>query len=496
MKFSEMITSAEKEIIDLDKSFDFEVNKLCYSSKDIEKNDIFFAIKGYKTDGNKYIPDAINKGAMAVITDGEPDVMDPRIYHVNDCRKTMAQLSSSFYGNPSAKMKMVGVTGTNGKTTVTNIIYHVLQSSGLKTGLIGTNGNYINKRFLKTEHTTPESVDLNRLLREMADEEVEYAVMEVSSHSLYLKRVYGIEFDIAVFTNLTEEHLDFHETMEDYFGAKKVLFDSMKRIGTKGITPAVIYNCNDENGAKIVSTSEAERISYGFGCGTYSAKNLDMDFGGMSFEVLVPRNGEGIEKVKIKTRLTGKFNVHNILAAIAALKALKLKYNDITKSIEEFEPVDGRFNRIKLSSGASAIIDYSHTPDSLLKAITTIREILDTNKSNGKIITVFGCGGNRDRAKRPLMGKIAAENSDEAIITSDNPRDEEPLDIIEEIKAGITKDNYSVEPDREEAIKKAVTMAKKGDVILVAGKGHETYQEITGVKHHLSDREIVEKCGK
>jgi UDP-N-acetylmuramoyl-L-alanyl-D-glutamate--2,6-diaminopimelate ligase len=495
MKFSEMITSSEIEITDLDKSFDFEVNKLCYSSKDVEKNDIFFAIKGYKTDGNAFIPDAINRGAMAVISDNEAHLKDPRTYYVPDCRKTMAELSSIFFGTPSKKMKMVGVTGTNGKTTVTNIIYHVLQSLGCKTGLIGTNGNYINKRFLKTEHTTPESVDLNKLLKEMADEQVEYAVMEVSSHSLYLKRVHAIEFDLAIFTNLTEDHLDFHENMETYFEAKKILFDSMKRIGSKGITPAVIYNCNDENGSKIVSTSEAERISYGFGCGTYSARDLEMDFGGMSFTVLVPRNGEALDSLDIKTKLTGRFNVHNILAAIAALKALKLNYSDIARGISGFEPVEGRFNRIKLNSGASAIIDYSHTPDSLLKAITAIREILNEKKSKGRIITVFGCGGNRDKAKRPLMGNIAALNSDEVIITSDNPRDEEPGDIIDGIKAGISKDNYSVEPDRAEAINKAARMAKKGDVILVAGKGHESYQEIKGVKYHLSDREIVEKCG-
>lgn len=496
MKFTEMIASAQNEIINLDTGFDFEVNKLCYSSVSVEKNDIFFAIKGFRTDGNKFIADAFDKGAMAVITDGETDIADNRIVHVKDTRKTMAELSSAFYGFPSKKLKMVGVTGTNGKTTVTNIIFHVLRSAGIKTGLIGTNGNFINKRYIKTEHTTPESVDLNRLLKEMSDEQVECAVMEVSSHSLYLKRVHAIEFDISVFTNLTEDHLDFHETMEDYFLAKKMLFDSMKRIGSKGINPAVIYNCNDENGSRIVSTSEAERISFGFGCGTFSAKDLEMDFGGMSFTVLVPRNGEGIESIRVKTKLTGRFNVHNILAAVAALKVLKLSYKQITRAIEDFEPVDGRFNRIKLNNGASAIIDYSHTPDSLLKAIITIREILNGNKSKGRIITVFGCGGNRDKAKRPLMGKIATENSDEVIITSDNPRDEEPLDIIEDIKAGISRDNYSIAADRETAIEKAFEIAMKGDVILVAGKGHETYQEIKGVKHHLSDREIVEKCGK
>lgn len=488
-----MITFAENEILNLEESFDFNINKLTANSKDVEQNDVFFAIKGFVTDGNAYINEVLEKGAMAVITGGEPGIIDSRIHKVNDARKTMAVMSNAFYRFPSAKMKMVGVTGTNGKTTVTSLINYVLQSCGKKTGLIGTNGNYINKRFLKTEHTTPEAIELNKILKEMADEGVEFAIMEVSSHSLALSRVYGIEFDAAVFTNLTPEHLDFHKTMENYFEAKKILFDSLKRIGLKGVHPAAIYNCNDEYGSKIVSTSEAERIAYGFGCGTFTAKNIKMNMDGMSFDVLLPRNGEGVEKIKVNTKLTGKFNVHNILAAIAVLKVLKLGYKDIVKHIEEFNAVDGRFNRLKLGNGADAIIDYSHTPDSLLKVLTTIREILDESKSKGKIITVFGCGGNRDKAKRPMMGEIAAKYSNEVIITSDNPRDEEPMSIIEDIKTGISSDNYSVEENRELAIQKAIEMSVKHDVILIAGKGHETYQEIKGIKHHLSDREIAEK---
>lgn len=493
MKFSEMTAIAENEILDINSKLDFTVSKLCYNSKEVEPNSIFFAIKGFNTDGNNYIKGALDMGAMAVFTDGEPAISDSRIFKVKDCRKFMAIMGNEFYGSPSRKIKMVGVTGTNGKTTVTNLINFVLQSAGKQTGLIGTNGNYINKRFLKTEHTTPESIDLNKLLSEMSAEEVEYAVMEVSSHSLVLNRVYGIDFDIAVFTNLTPEHLDFHGKMESYVEAKKILFDSMKRVGIKGITPAVIYNCNDELGAKIVSTSEAERISYGFGCGTFTAKNIEMDFSGMTFDVLVPRNGEDVEKIKIRTKLTGKFNIHNILASVASLKSLGLKYKEILESISRFEPVDGRFNQVKLKNNSVAIIDYSHTPDSLLKAITTIREILEGNKSKGRIITVFGCGGNRDKTKRPVMGEIAAKFSDEVIITSDNPRDEDPMAIIEEIKAGIKSDNYSIEENRELAIQKAVEMSNKGDVILIAGKGHETYQEIKGTKYHLSDKETALK---
>lgn len=479
--------------INFETSFDFEVNALRYNSKEVEQNDIFFAIKGYKADGNQYITNAFENGAKAVFTDSQPEITDPRIYKVADCRKAMAELSNIFYGFPSHKMKMIGVTGTNGKTTITSLVNFVLQAEGKKTGLIGTNGNYINKRFIKTEHTTPESIDLNKLLSEMANEGVEYVTMEVSSHSLALYRVYGIEFDIVLFTNLTPEHLDFHKSMDDYFSAKKILFDSVKRINSKGYRTAAIYNCDDEYGEKIASSTEGERIAYGFGCGSYAAKNLEMNFDGMSFDVLVPRNGDDVDKIRVKTGLTGRFNVYNILASIAALKSVGIKYKSIVEAIKEFKPVDGRFNQVKLSNNAIAIIDYSHTPDSLYKALSTIREILDENKSKSKIITVFGCGGNRDKAKRPLMGKIASENSDEIIITSDNPRDEEPMAIINEVKEGVTKDNYSTEENRELAIKKAFEMSSKGDVILVAGKGHETYQEIKGVKYHLSDKEIVEK---
>ena len=492
MKFSEMTEILNDNTINFETIFDFEVNALRYNSKDVEQNDIFFAIKGYKTDGNQFITNAFENGAKAVFTDSQHVITDPRIFRVVDCRKTMAELSNKFYGFPSQKMKMIGITGTNGKTTISSLINFVLQSAGKKTGLIGTNGNYINKRFIKTEHTTPESVDLNKLLSEMVNEGVEYATMEVSSHSLALNRVYGIEFDVILFTNLTPDHLDFHKSMDEYFKAKKILFDSAKRINSKGCRTAAIYNCDDEYGEKIASSTEGERIGYGFGCGAYTAKNLVMGFDGMRFDVLVPRNGDDVDKIRVKTCITGRFNAYNILASIAALKSAGINYKSIVESIKDFKPVDGRFNQLTLQNNAIAIIDYSHTPDSLYKALITIREILDENKSKGKIITVFGCGGNRDKAKRPLMGKIASENSDEVIITSDNPRDEEPIAIIDEIITGIEKNNFSVEENRELAIKKAVEMSSKGDIILVAGKGHETYQEIKGVKYHLSDKEIVE----
>ena len=496
MKFSEMVLKTENEITDVDVKFDFEINKLCYNSSLVEQGDVFFAIKGYKTDGNKFIGDAFTKGAGAVFTDSAENAEETGIYKVKDCRKAMAAMSNVYFGSPSQKMNVIGVTGTNGKTTVTNLINSVLEFWGKKTGLIGTNGNYINRRYLKTSFTTPESVELNALLKEMYEAGTEYVTIEVSSHSLALSRVWGIDFDAAVFTNLTEDHLDFHETMDDYFEAKKIMFDNIPRINAKGNNTAVVYNSDDEFGKRIVDGAEAERVSFGFSKAMYSAENLKMGFEGMKFDMLVPLNGENTNKVKIETNLTGRFNVYNILAASAALKYLKVPFDIIKEGIKSFNAVEGRFNLIKLKNGACAIIDYSHTPDALLKALTAIKEILDLTGSKGKIITVFGCGGNRDKLKRPVMGKIAVEHSNHAIITSDNPRDENPLDIIEEIKTGITSDNYSVVENREKAIESAVNMSAKNDIILIAGKGHETYQEIKGVKNHFSDREIAERFVK
>lgn len=488
-----MIIKAEEEIKDINTVLDFEINKLTYNSNLVEPGDVFFAIRGLNTDGNKYIDDAFSKGAKAVFTDELLLLNDSRIYRVDDSRKAMAVMSNVYYNFPSEKMKVIGVTGTNGKTTITNIINFALQYDGKKTGLIGTNGNFIKKRHIKTNYTTPESVELNELLKNMYDEGVEYAIMEVSSHALAMSRVYGIDFDIAVFTNLTNEHLDYHKTMDEYFNAKKILFDSMKRINKKGNRTKVIYNNEVQFGEKIVSGTESERISFGSHSAAYSFTNLKMSFGKMSFDMQVPLSGEGVTEIHINSRLTGKFNVSNIMASAAVLKSLDIPYKTISEAIAHFEPVEGRFNSYKLKNGAAAIIDYSHTPDSLLNALNTINEILESSDSNGEIITVFGCGGNRDKFKRPKMGEIAVKHSDQVIITSDNPRDEEPLSIIEDIKQGITSDNYSIEENREKAIEKAIEMSKDGDVILVAGKGHEDYQEINGVKYHLSDKEIVQK---
>jgi UDP-N-acetylmuramoyl-L-alanyl-D-glutamate--2,6-diaminopimelate ligase len=487
-----MLDSIKEQMIDTSRAIDFTVSKLCYDSRYVESGNIFFAVRGFKADGNLFINEALLKGAQAVITDGS-SMADSRVLRVKNVRKAMALMSAKFYDNPSSKMKIIGVTGTNGKTTTSALIYHILYSNGKKCGLIGTNGNLINNRFIKTSYTTPESVELQSLLKQMADERVEFVSMEVSSHALAMYRVYGIDFDMAVYTNLTPEHLDFHTTMEDYFITKRNLFDSLKRINIKNNKTAAVYNIDDEYGKRMVSTTEAERISYGLASGMYECEDIEMDFKGTKFTLLVPRNGENTVKLNVKTNLTGKFNIYNTIAAIAASHAAGLNYRQITSVLKDFKPVDGRFNQKKLKKGTTAIVDYSHTPDSLLKALITIKEILSGVESKGKIITVFGCGGGRDKTKRPVMGNIAAENSYMAIITSDNPRDEDPLEIINEIKSGIKKNNYLVIENREEAIKKAIELSGKNDVVLVAGKGHETYQEIKGVKHHFSDKEVIEK---
>jgi UDP-N-acetylmuramoyl-L-alanyl-D-glutamate--2,6-diaminopimelate ligase len=493
MQFSDMIKVIQDQIIESPKIPDFDPHNLCYDSRAVESGDVFFAIKGYKSDGNLFINSAFQKGALAVVTDSENVITDSRILRVKDVRKAMALMSGRFYDFPSSKMKIIGVTGTNGKTTVSSLIYHILASSGKKCGLIGTNGNLINNRFIKTSHTTPESVELQKLLKDMADENVEFVSMEVSSHSLSLSRVYGIDFDIAVFTNLSIDHLDFHGDMDNYFSAKKKLFDSLKRINTKGNKTSVIYNSDDSYGDKIVTATEAERVSYGITGGSYKCEDVDMNFRGSSFRMFVPRNGDRTSEIKIKTNLTGRFNVYNVIASAAAVRSLGLKWEQIADAIKSFVPVEGRFNQLTLNNGAIAIVDYSHTPDSLLNALKTIRGILESIKSRGRIITVFGCGGNRDKTKRPLMGDVAVKHSDIAIITSDNPRDEDPTEIINEIKAGVKSDNYSIIENREQAIKRALELSNKNDVVLIAGKGHETYQEIKGTKYHFSDKEVIEK---
>ncbi len=461
-----------------------EITGIHYNSAKVTKDSIFVAIKGYKTDGHLYALDAYSKGVAAVIVEDLYSIPDEIFRRsgqakivVGDTRKAMAQLAGAYYGFPSKKLRLFGVTGTKGKTTTTFFIKKILEKAGHKTGLIGTIANMIGDETVPTDLTTPESVELNALFARMVNEGCTAAVMEASSHSLFLKRTYGLDFDGAIFTNLSSEHRDFHETMDDYASAKKILFD-----GLKTGAPAV-YNMDDEYGCFISKDTEGRKISFGKLGGNYRLENISFDFSGTSFTI--DHNGV---KTDLKTGLVGEFNAFNAAAAFVLMVESGFDKDLVVEAIAETPQVDGRFELIKKGE-KKVLIDYAHSPGALEQVLLSINSLA----GESPVYTVVGCGGNRDKTKRPVMGKIASEMSAKAIITSDNPRDEDPDEVIREVIAGIEKDNFFVEADREEAIKKAILESPANAIILVAGKGHETYQIVKGVKSHFSDREVAEK---
>lgn len=470
-----------------------DIGMICYDSRKVIKNSLFVAIKGFNFDGHNFVMEAIAKGAKAVVIEDNSKVSNDYLIHqnvtkilVSDSRKALAILSKNFFNNPSEKIKVIGITGTNGKTSITYIIKSILDYSGKKTGLIGTIANYIGEQKLPSEKTTPESVELNQILNQMVNENCQFCVMEVSSHSLELNRVYGINFHAGVFTNLTQDHLDFHKTMENYFLAKKKLFDSLNE------NAFAIINFDDEYGRKIISDTKAKVISYG------SSENVDFrfinpkySFDQIEFEILY--NGK---TYPVQTNLTGTFNVYNLTAAIATCVNLGIEIEQIQEAVRNISRVPGRFELVG-NYPVKVIVDYAHTSDALVNVLQTIRLILKSNNSKSKIITVFGAGGDRDRTKRPKMGRVVEELSDFAIITSDNPRNEELSQIFNDILSGINdKTRFQVIDDREMAIRKAIQMAEDGDIVLVAGKGHEAYQLVKGQKIPFDDREVAQKILK
>jgi UDP-N-acetylmuramoyl-L-alanyl-D-glutamate--2,6-diaminopimelate ligase len=474
-----------------DEVFDLNVEGISYDSRKIKPNFIFFAIKGFKEDGNKYIDKAIENGAGVVFTELDVRNLNKKykdtgvyFFKVDGIRKFIARMSSEFYGNPSEKLKLIGVTGTNGKTTIAYIIKAIIEVAGYKCGLLGTIDYMIGENKHVSNLTTPEAVEINEMLREMVDAGQKFCVMEVSSIALVLERVYSLDFDAGIFTNLSSEHLDLHKTMENYLEAKKILFDLLdeKRVA--------VSNKDDIYGENILRDTKAKKIYYSINNESeYKATNEAFSIEGLEFEL-----SSGEQNYRITSKLSGRFNIYNVLAAIALVREFGIDFNIIQKVISNFEPVNGRFNKIKLSNGAYAVIDYSHTSDSLKNAIESAIEIRDNQMLKGKVITIFGCGGNKDKIKRPVMGKFATQLSDLTIITSDNPRYEKPMDIIDEILEGIDKSkSYEVDERREEAIKKGIEISSEGDIILICGKGHETYQEVEGVRSHFDDKEIVEK---
>ena len=453
-----------------------------FDSRKAQKDSLFVAVKGYKTDGHNFISSAIASGASAVICEILPENPEKSICWIktDDSAKALGLAASNFYGNPSSSLRLVGVTGTNGKTTIATLLYRMFIRLGYKCGLFSTVCNYINEKELDATHTTPDPVQLNRLLSEMVNEGCDYAFMEVSSHSADQKRIAGLNFEGAIFTNLTHDHLDYHKTFDNYLAAKKSFFD---------LLPAnafALVNADDRNGMVMLQNCKARHYTFSVrGMADYRCSIIEQSFGGMGLKI----QGE-----EVWTRFIGDFNASNLIAVYAASELLGAAKKEILTVLSDLHPVPGRLEVIKSPGGISGIVDYAHTPDALLNVIDTINKI---REGGVQLITVVGAGGDRDRTKRPKMAAISAEGSTKVILTSDNPRSEDPEKIIDEMEAGITPDLKRKTlriTNRHDAIKTAVMLANKGDVILIAGKGHETYQEIMGVKNHFDDREELKNA--
>lgn len=470
---------------------DREIAGLAYDSRKVVKGSLFVAIRGFKTDGHQFIGRALTAGAQAVVCEALPPELKPDVMYVKvaNSREALAQLSKAFFGDPSDKLKVIGVTGTNGKTTTTTLIKSILETNDIKCGLVGTNGYEIGDEKIEADRTTPESLELHELFAKMLEAGCKVVVMEVSSHSLCLKRTCGIRFDIALFTNLSHDHLDFHGTIEKYAEAKKILFDGLDK------NAIALINADDpfaefmvkDTAARVIrcGVDEIENKRTGRAPADVVAKVFSYQISGTSAAIV-----NGTETMMHSFQMLGRFNMYNIVMAFAVGSLFNIDRVNIIRGIMKCPTVRGRMEQVWSKDHRCAIVDYSHTPDALEKVITAIRQL---KPEDGKIITVFGCGGDRDRQKRPLMGKIADEKSDVVIITSDNPRSEEPEKILDEIEAGMTrKKNFYRIADRDDAIRKGITLLNRGDVLLVAGKGHETYQEVKGVRQHFDDREVIE----
>ena len=453
------------------------VSGIEFDSRKVKKDSMFIAVRGYKSDGHDFIGSAILSGASSIICETFPEKPDKSICWIQttDSAKALGLASSNFYGNPSSTLKLVGVTGTNGKTTIATLLYRMFTQLGYKCGLFSTVCNYINEKELEATHTTPDPVQLNRLLSEMVAEGCDYAFMEVSSHAADQKRIAGLIYAGGIFTNLTHDHLDYHKTFDNYLAAKKKFFDSLPK------TSFALVNIDDRNGLVMIQNCGAHHYTFSVrGMADYKCNIIEQGFEGMGLKM----QGE-----EVWTRFIGDFNASNLLAVFAASELLGASKKEILTVLSDLHPVAGRLEVIKSPSGISGLVDYAHTPDALLNVIDTINKI---REGDVQLITVVGAGGDRDRTKRPKMAAICAEGSNKVILTSDNPRTEDPEKILDEMEAGITPDLKRKTlriADRREAIKTAVMLANKGDVILIAGKGHETYQEIMGVKHHFDDRE-------
>nr|WP_315130972.1 UDP-N-acetylmuramoyl-L-alanyl-D-glutamate--2,6-diaminopimelate ligase [uncultured Flavobacterium sp.] len=462
-------------------STEITINKMDFDSRKIESNDVFIAIRGTISDGHDYIEKAIQLGAVAIVCETFPETIANGVTYiqVKDTNSALAIMAANYFGNPSQNLKLVGITGTNGKTTIASLLYQLFKKAGNKVGLLSTVKILVDDVEYKATHTTPDSITINQYLKEMIDAGVEYCFMEVSSHGIHQKRTEALHFAGGIFTNLSHDHLDYHPTFAEYRDVKKSFFDNLPK------TAFALSNIDDKNGQVMLQNTVAKKCTYALkSYADYKTQILESQLSGLLLKI----NGH-----EVWVKLIGTFNAYNLLAIYGTAVELGLESLEVLRLMSELESVSGRFQYIVSTTNITAIVDYAHTPDALENVLKTINDIRTKNE---QLITVVGCGGNRDKSKRPIMGGIAAELSDKAILTSDNPRNEEPETIIDEMEQGVAPQNYkrilSI-TDRKQAIKTACQLAQPNDIILIAGKGHETYQEIKGIRHDFDDMKIVKE---
>jgi len=460
-------------------STEIPFTSIVFDSRKVNRGCLFVAVKGTNSDGHQYISSSIDNGAIAIICEILPNEINKDITYIQvECTsKTLGLIASAFYNYPSKKLKLVGITGTNGKTTTATLLYLMVRKLGFKAGLLSTVRNYVDDNAIEATHTTPDAVQINKLLNDMVIAGCEYCFMEVSSHAIDQERISGLQFAGGVFTNITHDHLDYHKTFAEYIKAKKKFFDELSS------ESFALVNADDKNSGVMVQNTKAKSRTFALqSVADFKARIIESHFDGSMLSV---------DNNDVWTFFVGRFNAYNLLGVYASLNLLGFNKDEILTALSEMKPVEGRFESFRSPNGITAIVDYAHTPDALLNVLNAINQIRNDDQN---VITVVGAGGDRDKTKRPEMAKIAALNSNKVILTSDNPRSENPITIIEEMKAGIdivSMKNVLAITDRKEAIRTACLLAKSGDVILIAGKGHETYQEIKGVKHHFDDREII-----
>ena len=469
------------ELLHIEGSTNCAIPHICFDSRLVQKDSLFIAVNGSLTDGHTFIEKAINLGAIAVLCEVLPDVLHEGVVYVKVKNSAIALgvLASNFYDNPSRKLKLIGVTGTNGKTTVATLLHNVFQALGSKSGLLSTVENKIGSTSFPATHTTPDALTINRVLNEMSQKGCKYCFMEVSSHAVEQGRIAGLEFDIALFTNISRDHLDYHKTFDAYILAKKKFFDSLS---SKSIA---IVNKDDKHGATMLHHSKASKRTFALrSMADYKCKIIENEFSGLHLSV----NGQDVY-----TKLIGSFNASNLLLTYAAAVELGEDSLQVLTVLSALNAVEGRFQQFKSASGITSIVDYAHTPDALINVLKTI---LDIRSGNEKVVCIVGCGGDRDKGKRPLMAEVACSLADQVIFTSDNPRSEDPKVIIEDMKKGLNTSQLKkvlTIDDREEAIKLGVTLCAEGDILLVAGKGHEKYQEINGDRFQFDDMEVLKE---